>query len=265
MMKLTRIAAWAWPALISTVVWVMVTGPAVVLVAAVACVLATGAGERHAARVLMCSRPLDDLEKAALADVVTRLTSHGYGPPGIEVRVARMLPWATAFGRRTLVLSQDLVDAVIFDRIPEQEVLAIATHAAAASREGGSRWGGGSALYLAPWRLLDAMLAAPRRGILGTAWSLRWIVLVVAVIQNHQRPIAAAAISVVGALTYVSPAADAACTRELEDRGDIALVELGLGRVLAGVLRRQPAQRRLVERVRVLEQAPKRPRLRLVS
>jgi hypothetical protein len=124
-----------------------------------------------------------------------------------------------------------------------------------------------------PWRMVVATFRGVGRAfawlpIMRVAWTLRGVVGVICVVQSvaEGRTWPGLLGGAVIALTYLVPAAG----RVIEARGEVAadqlVVELGLGGVLAGLLRRygHPMTLERLQRLEVAAEPPQRPRLHLV-
>ena len=123
-----------------------------------------------------------------------------------------------------------------------------------------------------PWRLMVEMLCGVGRAFdwlpfVRLAWTLRGVVGVICVVQSvaEGRAAPGGLGGVVIALTYLVPAAGRRIEHLIEAEADRFVLDLGLGAVLAGLLRRS-GRPMTFERTQRLEAAPPPPlpRLRLV-
>ena len=121
-----------------------------------------------------------------------------------------------------------------------------------------------------PWRLVVAMLCGVGRAFgwlpfIRSAWTLRGVVGVICVMQSvaEGRAAPGGLGGTVIALTYLVPAAGRRIEHRIEAEADRFVLDLGLGTVLADLLRRY-GQPMTLERAQRLEAAAPLPRLRLV-
>jgi hypothetical protein len=257
--------------LVSGLLWLMVLAvlpPALGLLgflagSALMAVLAIGGLEQQAVRLLTGSRTATEAELAVLAPL---LNTHGdTGLPHIVASVRRapgaQTPPALVVGRSSLVVTPWLVEATYRGQTSREEAAAIVAHAGARHDAGRHRREVAILAFTTPWR--GIMAVARRVGrvfgwfpFLRFAWSVRGVVGAVAVVQSvmEGRAPAGALAGVFVALTYLVPAASRARELELEAEADRRLVARGLGRPLAGLLRRlAPVS---IERLQRLEHRP---------
>lgn len=262
--------------LISTVVTVMVgmvLPPLAGLVLFVggllsAVVLLAGAGEATAARVLLFSRPVRPHELHTLAGALTLLCRAGLGPPVIKLRVRTGEPSISAggIGRRTVVVSGGLLEAVEDASLPQEQAAAVIAHAAALTRGRFVRHDPVIGFWSLPWQVLTAtgqVLASVGRQLPLTplVWRLRGVVIGIAVVQNvqlHQIWLAVT-IGCIGVVSYAMPAWERRWQQLLREAGDAAVREAGLAPALAAFLRRCPRTPSVRARLRGLEQSSQRP------
>jgi hypothetical protein len=257
--------------LVSGLLWLLVLAvlpPALGLLGflaggALVAVLAIGGLEQQAVRLLTGSRTATVAERAVLASV---LHAHGAtGLPDGAVYVRRASgdqgPPALVVGCSSLVVTPWLVEATDRGWISREEAAAIVAHAGARHDAGRHRREVAVLAFTTPWR--GIMAVARRVGrvfgwfpLMRFAWSMRGGVGAVAVVQSvmEGRAPAGALAGVFVALTYLVPAATRARELELEAEADHQLVARGLGRPLAGLLRRlAPVS---IERLQRLEHRP---------
>jgi len=240
----------------------------------VVAMLVSGVVEGPAVCVLTHARRLNNAEQTLLAPITAELCRHGLGPPVSEVYVARSsvnVP-ARACGRRHAVLAPWIIQAVRSGHLPHDEALAVVAHASLVAQSGMSRQSLTVAFWTLPWRTL-CTIARPLRGLLPEfVWKARCVVFSVAIWQSAMTgppivgPISAAVLTVILAMTYLSPICARHQERHVTQTADDSLVDLGLGLAMANFLRRHPRTTELEARLDVLE-ATARPssRLRLVQ
>jgi hypothetical protein len=257
--------------LVSGLLWLMVLAvlpPALGLLgflagSALVAVLAIGGLEQQAVRLLTGPRAATEAERAVLAPLL-----HTHGDTGLHVMLyvrrapGDQAPPALVVGRSSLVVTPWLVEATYRGRISREEAAAIVAHAGARHDAGRHRLEVAVLAFTTPWR---GILAVARRvgrvfgwfPFMRFAWSMRGVVGAVAVVQSVMEGRAPAGVlaGVFVALTYLVPAASRAREVELEAEADRQLVARGLGRPLAGLLRRLPAPVS-IERLQGLENRP---------
>ncbi|HEY5553607.1 MAG TPA: hypothetical protein VIK43_01635, partial [Cellulomonas sp.] len=100
-------------------------GAALVLAVVVAAA-GHGAWEGSAAAVVLGARRLRPSERDELAAVLTQLCRVGLGPPLVELRVKRSrVIGAVGAGRRTVVVSTGLIEAVVLGNLPSHQAAAV--------------------------------------------------------------------------------------------------------------------------------------------
>jgi len=279
-----RLACVAPPVLVSTVIVVAVlvllpdwAGSCVFYGGlAVAILLGTGRAEGAAVRMLFGARKMTRSEDVGLSAVVTQLCHLQLGPPLVDLYVGRRHggPHAVARGSRSVVISAQFAAAIQTGRIAEDEALAVLAHAGAVARSGLVRRDPLIALWTLPWRVL-ATAVRPVRGLIGFAWTIRPVVIGIAIWQSLTDPPAAdvgdgvaiaAVLAVALTLTYIWPRMTRGCDQALDRVGDQALTDRCLGRPMATFLRRLPQTPSVIERTQTLD-PPVRPRpaLRVVG
>lgn len=139
---------------------------------------------------MLGARRLRPSERDELASVMTQLCRLGLGPPLVELRMKRSrVIGATSTGRRTVVVSTGLIEAVAFGDLPSRQASAVVAHSAVLVREGLTRADLLIGCASAPWRAMRAAV----HGICGwgrrlpstqAAWRRR--VVAVAVLQAVQ-------------------------------------------------------------------------------
>ncbi|MFK5634271.1 hypothetical protein [Ornithinimicrobium sp. LYQ103] len=130
-----------WPALLVTVAVLAVAG-------------GTRVGERWVARVVLLGRSPRLHQRHTLATVARVLMDHGVTVEGLVLLVG---PGAgvgvTAVGRRTVVVSRGLVEAVRSGRLGPVTAAAVVAHELGVVRAGLTRGDPGLVLWLLPWKL----------------------------------------------------------------------------------------------------------------
>lgn len=228
-------------------------------VVAVTALLGLGKLEGSATRILFGGRLMFGTETDRLRPAITLLSGDGLGPPAIELRVTgrAKAPAVRAVGRRTVVVSTPLLQAERAGIVSVDEVAALMAHAALTCRTGLARSDCAIAFWTVPWCLASRLV--PRfGGLLGFAWRIRAVVMLVAagraLVDGEPAGIARSAgvVALLG-LTYAVPAWARGWQRTIDRLIDPQIIERGLGDHLARYLRRLPAERRQVERIRRLE------------
>lgn len=266
-----------WPAaLVSFVLFMVVVALAppllamalVVAVTALLVVLAAGRLEEPAVEMLTGSRAATPGEKQVMATVFDRLS--GVGIVDRQVLLVRRrqrasTPAVTVLGRRSLVLTPGLIEALYRGWVSAEEVVALVAQAVAARRAHRPRAELAALVVTSPWRLVVALfrgvgLAFAWLPFMSLAWALRGVVAVICVAQSLVEGRAAPGLlgGVVIALTYLVPAAGRALHTRTEAMGDQFVVDHGLGGVLARFLTRY-GHPTTVGRLRHLEQPPPPP------
>lgn len=237
--------------------------------------LAMGRLQEPAIAVLTRSRPATEAEFRVMAPVLAELGDRGGDIGAMFVRRVQRpsTPVAVAISRRTVVVSPGLVESTY------RGVVTVAEAAAALAHAVGRRQALRPRLELAvlaattPWRLVVATFRGVGRAFawlpfMRLAWMLRGVVGVICVVQSVAADRAAAGIlgGAVIAMTYLVPAAGRRIEIRTEAEADQFVLSLGLGPVLAGLLRRygHPITLERRQRLEVPLEAPVRPRLQLV-
>lgn len=226
-----------------------------------ALLLLFGKGEAAAARVLLRSRPLRPAEQQIMAGALTLVCRAGLGPPSILIRVTQRDRSISAggLGRRAVVVSQGLLDAVEDGTLPSREAAAIVAHAAGVVRGGWARNDAALALWTVPWDLARALANRLLR-IPAIAAVLRWraVIFAIAVVQSvqQQQTVTAVLVGGLGAVSYAIPVWDRRWQQCLLDAGDRAAHAAGLGPAMVAYLRRWPRTTRARDRIRALEAMP---------
>lgn len=265
-----------WPAaLVSFVLFMVVVAlappflslPLVLATTAVLLVLATGRLEEPAVELLAGARVAAAGERQVMGPVVDGLARVGIVDLELLVRRRQRAstPAVTVLGRRSVVLSPGLVEAVYRGWVATEEVVALVAQAVAARRARRHRAELAGLVATSPWRVVVMIF----RGVgaafawlpfLGMAWAWRGVVAVICVLQSVVEGRAAVGLlsGAVIALTYVVPASARALQARTEAIGDQFVVDQGLGGVLARFLTRY-AHPITVERLRHLQQPPPPP------
>ncbi|MCB2176354.1 MAG: hypothetical protein KQH57_11145 [Actinomycetales bacterium] len=236
--------------------------------------LATGRAEAAATALLLGARRAQRADLDALAPAMTAPCRVRLGPPLIEVRVRRGSPVAAAgVGRRTVVVTSGLIDALADGALPPGQAAAVIGHAVAVVRSGLVRSDPLLAAWSAPWLLLARLVrgitrAGRRFPFVAAGWRLRGVVIAVAVAQAlHAGHVGLGlGLVVVGACSYLLPVAGRRWQNELLTAGDRGLVAAGLGEHMAAYLRRCPQSATVRARIHALDPSPRqRPRIGLVA
>jgi len=219
-----------------------------------------GAWEGPAARVVLGARRLRPSERDELAAVLTQLCRVGLGPPLVELRVKRSRVIGTiGAGRRTVVVSTGLIEAVALGDLPSRQATAVVAHSAVRVREGLTRADLLIGCVSAPWRATRATVRAVsswgrRLPFTQAAWRLRVVVVAVAVAQALQvgQVGLAVTIAAVGASSYALPVWERQWHDLLVRAGDEGVACAGLGDDLAAFLRTCPRTDATKARLRAL-------------
>ena len=267
-----------------TVVMCALLPPALGLVAFMAAggvlvALAMGQLQQPAIAALTRSRPATEAEFRVMAPVLAELGGRGVDIATLFVRRAQRpsTPVAVAVGRRTVVVSPGLVDATYRGGVTGAEAAAALARAVGRHRALRPRVELAVLAATTPWRLIVATFLGIGRAFawlrfMRLAWTLRGVVGVICVVQSMVEGRAWAGLlgGAVIALTYLVPAAGRRIDLRTEAEADQFVLGLGLGPVLAGLLRRYGHPMTL-ERMQRLDTAtdhpaeqPQRPRLHLV-
>lgn len=270
-MTVLRVVTLAPALLVSFVLTVVVCAllpPALGLVAFLAAggvlvALAMGQLQQPAMAVLTSSRPATEAEFRVMAPVLAELGGRGVDIATLFVRRAQRpsTPVAVAIGRRTVVVSPGLVDATYRGGVTGAEAAAALAHAVGRHRALRPRLELAMLAATTPWRLIVATFRGIGRAFawlpfMRLAWTLRGVVGVICVVQSMVEGRAWAGLlgGVVIALTYLVPAAGRRIDLRTEAAADQFVLGLGLGPVLAGLLRRYSHPMTL-ERMQRLETA----------
>ena len=282
-MTVLRVVALAPALLASFVLTVVVCAPLppalglVTFMAAGGVLVALALGQLHgpAIAALTRSRPATETEVRVMAPVLAELSGRGVDVDAVFVRRVQSpsTPMALAIGRCAVVVSPGLVEATYRGGETGAEAAAALAHAV------------GRREAIRP-RLELAVLAAtaPARLVVGTfrgvarafawlplvqlVWALRGVVGVICVVQSvvEDRAWTGLLAGAVIALTYLVPAAGRRIELHAEAEADQFVLSLGLGPVLAGLLRRHghPVTLKRAQCLETAVEQPQRPRLRLV-
>ncbi len=238
-------------------------------------VLALGHLQEPAIAALTRSRPATEAESRVMAPVLAELCGGGVDIGMLFVlRIQRpSTPVAVAIGRRTVVVGPGLVEATYRGAVTGAEAAAALAHAV------------GRREALRPWLELAVLAATtPSRLVVATfrgvarafawlpfmrlAWTLRGVVGFICVVQSvlEDRAWAGLLGGTVIALTYLVPAAGRRIELRAEAQADQFVLSLGLGPVLAGLLRRygHPMTLERMQRLETAVEQPQRLRLHLV-
>ena len=230
-----------------------------------------GAWEGPAAAVVLGARRMRPSERDELAAVLTALCRVGLGPPLVELRVKRSRAiGAAGAGRRTVVVSTGLIEAVVRGDLPSRQAAAVVAHSAVLVREGLTRADLLIGCVSAPWRAMRDAVHGIGRALPLTvaAWRLRVVVVAVAVVQAVQvgRVGLAVTIAAIGAFSYALPVWERRWHDLLVRAGDEGVVRAGFGDGLVAFLRTCPRTDATRARLRALvPSGTQRPALGLVT
>ena len=154
-------------------------------------VLCAGGLERPAVRLLGRARVLSDVEAAALAPAIALLCHKGLGPPAVELyaRDGAVGISAGAAGRRSVVVSAGLVQAVQLGQLPADQAAGVIAAAVGRIRLGQTRFDVAVEFWTIPWQLVRAVCLTIAKTVgwlplTRFAWRIRFVVTVVAVAQS---------------------------------------------------------------------------------
>lgn len=223
-----------------------------------------GAGEGWASRLVPAARRLRSDELAALAPVTTALCGSRLGPPLVELLVTHNDAIAArGSGRRSVVLTSGLLDAVRDGHLPANQAVAVLAHAAGVVRTGLVRHDRLLQWWSLPWSSLGAaviVMSWPLRRVRAAQalWRWRAVLVVVAVVQQVAQHllVLAVATAAIGALSYAMPAWQRAWSALLVRTGDRCVVDAGYAQALAAFLRRCPSTEETRTRLRLLAGDP---------
>ncbi len=282
-MTVLRVVTLAPALLVSFVLTVVVCAllpPALGLIAFLAAAgvlvaLALGQFEVPATAALTRSRPATAAELQVMGPVLAELGVRGVDVGTLFVR-RRQSPStlvAAAIADGAVVVSPGLVNATYRGGVTAAEAASAMAHAVGRRRAIRPRLELAVLASTTPWRLVVASFRGVARAFawlpfMRLAWTLRGVVGVICIVQSvvEGRPAPGILGGAVIALTYLVPAASRRIEASAEAAADQLVVSLGLGSVLAGLLRRHGNPMTL-ERLQLLETAveqPARPRLHLV-
>lgn len=228
-------------------------------------VLVSGRGEILAVRLLARARTPRDYELAALRPAIAVLEELDLASPTVQllVRDGQRRVRVGAAGRRTVVVSQGMVEAIVTGRVRPDEVAALLAHAIGRIRLGQTRYDVALEFWLLPWRMLQSFGRGVGR-IAGSfplaafAWRVRFITGAVALVQGFTE--GRAVFAVIGAgvigLSYVVPWAERQASLAAEDAADRFVAAAGLGDALTRYLQRGRRTPRTLQRVHRLRTAP---------
>ncbi|GIM66973.1 hypothetical protein Pve01_88640 [Planomonospora venezuelensis] len=237
--------------------------------------LALGQLQEPAVAALTRSRPATEAELRVMAPVLAELGCRGVDVGVLFVRRIQRpsTPVAVAIGRRTVVVSPGLVEATYRGGVTGAEAAAALAHAVGRRQAIRPRLELAVLAAMTPWRMLVATFRGVGRAFAWLpftrlAWTLRGVVGVICVVQSvvEDRAWAGLLGGTVIALTYLVPAAGRRIELHTEAEADQFVLSLGLGPVLAGLLRRygHPMTLERRQRLETAVEQPQRPRLHLV-
>ncbi|MHB8297722.1 MAG: hypothetical protein ACYDDW_03985 [Dermatophilaceae bacterium] len=235
-------------------------------------VLCAGGLEGPAVRLLGRARVLSEAEAAALAPAIALLAQKGLGPPAVEfyARDGKVGISAGAAGRRSVVVSAGLVQAVQQGHLPADQAAGVIAAAVGRIRLGQTRFDVAVEFWTIPWQLLRAVALAIAKTVgwlplAHFAWRIRFVVAAVAVAQSvADGRIAGGVVAVFIALTYLAPRWQRQWEMRSQDDSDRFVANHELEDALGRFLRRRPPEPRTLERIHHLTGPVVRPSLALV-
>lgn len=237
--------------------------------------LALGQLQEPAIAALTRSRPATEAEFRVMAPALAELGGRGVDVGALFVRRVQRpsTPVAVAIGRRTVVVSPGLVEATYRGGVTGAEAAAAVAHAVGRHQALRPRLELAVLAATTPWRVMVATFRGVGRAFawlpfMRLAWTLRGVVGVICVVQSVAEGRAAPGLlgGAVVALTYLVPAAGRRIELRVEAEADRFVLALGLGPVLAGLLRRfgHPMTLERMQQLEAVVEQPQRPRLHLV-
>jgi Zn-dependent protease with chaperone function len=237
--------------------------------------LALGQLEGPAISVLTRSRPATESALQVMAPVLAELGGRGVDIDVLFVRRAPQpnTPVAVAIARSAVVVTPGLVESTYRGEVTVVEAAAVLGHALGRHRAIRPHLELAVLAATTPWRLVRVAVGGAGRAfawlpLMQLAWTLRGVVGVICVVQSviEGRTPAGLLGGTVIALTYLVPAAGRAIELRTEHDADHLVLELGLGDVLAGLLRRygHPIPIERAQRLEAVVQPHQRPRLHVV-
>lgn len=236
--------------------------------AAVLGALALGQLEVVAIGLLTQSRPATEAEFRVMAPFLAEPAGRGVDVGSLYVRRVQrpQTPVALAIGHRAVVITPGLVEGTYRGGVTGAEAVAVLAHAVGRRRAIRPRLEAAVLAATTPWRMVVATFRCVGRAFawlpfMRVAWTLRGVVGVICVVQSvtEGRTWPGLLGGAVIALTYLVPTAGRVIEARAEVAADQLVVELGLGGVLAGLLRRYGQS----DDARAAGSASKRPRSRL--
>lgn len=240
--------------------------------------LALGRFEVLAIAALTRSRPATAAELQVMGPVLAELGGRGGEVDALFVcrRQGPSTPVAVAIAAGAVVVSPGLVDATYRGGVTAAEAAAAVAHTVGRRRAIRPRLELAVLAATTPWRLVVAAFRGVARAFawlpfMRLAWTLRGVVWVICIVQSVAEGGAASGIlgGAVIALTYLVPAASRRIEASAEAAADQLVVSMGLGSVLASLLRRHGPpitleRQQHLETPPVDQVQPPRPRLHLV-
>ena len=210
-----------------------------------------------------------------MAPVLAELGGRGVDVAALFVRRVQRpsTPVAVAIGGRAVVVSPGLVEAMYRGGVTGAEAVAALAHAVGRRRAIRPRLELAVLAAMTPWRLMVATfrgVGRPSPGFRSRGWHGRcgvsWGSSAWCSRSSRTGPGPVCSGGAVIALTYLVPAAGRRIELRTEAEADRFVVSLGLGPVLAGLLRRygHPMTLERMQRLETAAEQPQRPRLHLV-
>jgi hypothetical protein len=236
-------------------------------------VLCAGGLEQPAVRLLGRARVLSEVEAAALAPAIALLCQKGLGPPVVELytRDREVGISADAAGRRSVVVSAGLLQAVQVGQLPADQAAGVIAAAVGRIRLGQTKFDVAVQFWTIPWQLLRAVCLAIAKMVgwfplTRFAWQIRFVVAAVAAAQSVSdgRIAGGLVVAVFIALTYLAPRWKRQWDMRSQDAADRFVAAHELGDALGRFLRRCQPEPRTLERIHRLAGPVVRPSLGLV-
>lgn len=192
--------------------------------------------EPLAVRLLYGASPLTVADQRVLAPALTALCPHGLGPPLVDIWIRPGGPATevTATGRRSVLVTRALLEAMTGEAIGVERVTALLAREAGLVRAGATRFDPVLRWWTISWVLVIACMVAVAQlfGVAAPArvmWKARWLVAAIAVVQAVTADHAGLAVLVatIVVTTYLWPRCVRTWQGRLAEIGDEAVARVG--------------------------------------
>lgn len=226
----------------------------------------TRTGERLLARVVLDGRQPTPAERAVLAGPLAELSANRMGPPTVDIVVTARPGWADGFGRRTVLVSSQLINRLRQQQLTQDEATALLVSAVGFLRSRAAGWDA-PLLWLGlpclPIRVLASAVGQATRGmvLVRFAWRIRALPIAAGAWHSatEQGNPGIAVLTVwVGLLSYLAPIAARRAARARQLAGDDFAAHAGQLDALRHFLARFPGDGFAIDRMHRLAPAPAR-------